>query len=47
MRREIRELLSANQVGNDFQRNYHWALQESPEAVISHGGIVKLLAVRS
>jgi hypothetical protein len=46
-RREIRELLSANQVGNDFQRNYHWALQESPEAVISHGGIVKLLAVRS
>jgi len=47
MRKEIRELLSANQVGNDFQRNYHWALQESPDAVIAHGGIVKLLGARS
>jgi hypothetical protein len=43
MRKEIRELLSANQVGNDFQRNYHWALQESPDVVISHGSVVKLL----
>jgi hypothetical protein len=47
MRKEMRELLSANQVGNDFQRNYHWALQESPDAVIAHGGIVKLLGARS
>jgi hypothetical protein len=46
MRREIRELLSANQTGNDFQRNYHWALQESPDAVISHSGVVKLLATK-
>ena len=43
MRKEIRELLSANQTGNDFQRNYHWALQESPDAVIAHSGTVKLL----
>src|SRR5437868_12860670 len=29
--KEARALLSPNQVGNDFQRNYHWALQESPD----------------
>src|SRR3954470_6933963 len=29
--REVRELVSASQTGNDFQRNYHWALQESPD----------------
>src|SRR3954471_17274946 len=43
LRREVKELLTPNQVGNDFQRNYHWALQESPEAVIAHSGAVKLL----
>jgi hypothetical protein len=46
MRKEIRELLSANQTGNDFQRNYHWALQESPDAVIAHSGTVKLLVTK-
>lgn len=46
VRKEIRELLSANQTGNDFQRNYHWALQESPDAVIAHSGTVKLLATK-
>jgi hypothetical protein len=39
--KEARLLLSANQVGNDFQRNYHWALQESPDVVIAHGALLK------
>ena len=46
LRKEIRQLLSPSQVGTDFQRNYHWALQESPDAVISHGGALKLLTTR-
>ena len=41
LRREIRELLTPKQVGSDFQRNYHWALQESPDAVIAHGSTLK------
>jgi hypothetical protein len=41
LRREIRELLTPKQVGSDFQRNYHWALQESPDAVIAHSATLK------
>ena len=41
LRREVRELLTPKQVGSDFQRNYHWALQESPDAVIAHGSTLK------
>jgi hypothetical protein len=41
VRKEIRDLLSPNQVGSDFQRNYHWALQESPDAVIGHSAALK------
>jgi hypothetical protein len=43
VRKEIRELLTPSQVGSDFQRNYHWALQESPDAVIAHGSLIKAL----
>jgi hypothetical protein len=43
VRKEIRQLLTPSQVGTDFQRNYHWALQESPDAVISHGTLIKAL----
>jgi hypothetical protein len=43
MRKEVRQLLTPNQVGSDFQRNYHWALQESPDAVIAHGALIKAL----
>jgi hypothetical protein len=46
VRKEIRELLTPSQVGSDFQRNYHWALQESPDVVISHGSVLKLLTTR-
>ena len=44
--KEVKELLSANQVGNEFQRNYHWALQESPDAVIAHSSTLKLLVTK-
>ena len=44
VRAEIRELLTPSQLGGDFQRNYHWALQESPDAVIGHSASIKLLA---
>jgi hypothetical protein len=45
LRKEVRVLLTPNQVGADFQRNYHWALQESPDAVIAHGRTLKELSV--
>lgn len=45
--KEARALLSPSQVGNDFQRNYHWALQESPDAVIAHGALLKGLGPTS
>ena len=44
--KEARMLLAPSQVGNDFQRNYHWALQESPDVVIAHGALLKSLAVK-
>ena len=43
MRAEVRELLTPSQVGNDFQRNYHWALQESPDVVVSHSATLRTL----
>jgi hypothetical protein len=45
--KEARALLSPSQVGNDFQRNYHWALQESPDVVIAHASLLKRLAMPS
>lgn len=47
MRSEIRELLTPSQTGGDFQRNYHWALQESPDAVIAHSAAIRGLAPTS
>lgn len=44
--KEVRLLLTPSQVGNDFQRNYHWALQESPDAVIAHSSTLRLLATK-
>ena len=41
---EARQLLSPKQVGNDFQRNYYWALQETPDIVMAHSAMVKLLS---
>jgi hypothetical protein len=41
---EARQLLTPNQVGNDFQRNYYWALQETPDIVMAHSAMLKQLA---
>lgn len=43
---EVRRLLTPSQTGNDFQRNYYWALQETPDIVVAHGGMLKSLAAR-
>ena len=42
-RAEVRQMLTPRQTGDDFQRNYHWALQESPDAVIGHSAAMKVL----
>jgi hypothetical protein len=44
LRTEVRELLTPSQTGNDFQRNYYWALQETPDIVVEHSAMVKRLA---
>ena len=41
---EVRLLLSPSQTGNDFHRNYYWALQETPDIVIAHSDMVRSLA---
>ena len=43
-RAEVRELLTPSQTGNDFQRNYYWALQETPDIVVEHSSMIKRLA---
>lgn len=43
LRAEVRELLSPSQTGDDFQRNYYWALQETPDIVVAHSAMLKLL----
>jgi hypothetical protein len=43
LRAEARALLSPSQTGTDFQRNYYWALQETPDIVIAHSAAVRLL----
>jgi hypothetical protein len=44
LRGEVRDLLTPSQTGNDFQRNYYWALQETPDIVVEHSGMIKRLA---
>ena len=43
LRTEIRELLAPSQTGGDFQCNYYWALQETPDIVVAHSSMLKLL----
>ena len=40
---EVKQLLSPSQTGNEFQRNYYWALQETPDIVVAHSAMVKLI----
>jgi hypothetical protein len=44
LRGEVRELLTPGQTGNVFQRNYYWALQETPDIVVEHSAMIKRLA---
>ena len=40
---EAKLLLTPSQTGNEFQRNYYWALQETPDIVMAHSAMVKLI----
>lgn len=41
---EIRRLLRPDELGLAFQRRYHEILQKSPDALVAHGAVVRLLA---
>ncbi|HEY9501864.1 MAG TPA: hypothetical protein VIR01_09600 [Pyrinomonadaceae bacterium] len=39
----VRQLLSPSESGSEFQRNYFLALQQSPDVVLLHSELMKLL----
>lgn len=41
---QTRGLLTAAENGNEFQRKYSTALQQSPDVVLAHSEVVKLLS---
>jgi hypothetical protein len=43
----LREMLSLDENGNDFQRRYYVAIQESPDIVIAHCRAERLLNARN
>lgn len=40
---EVRRLLKPDDLGTAFQRRYHELLQKSPDALVAHGAVMKLL----
>jgi hypothetical protein len=44
LEQEVRALLQPDESGGDFQRNYHRAMQASPEVVMLHGNVMRVLA---
>jgi hypothetical protein len=40
---EIRQLLKPDDLGTAFQRRYHEILQASPDALVAHGAVMRLL----
>ena len=40
----IKQLLSPSESGSEFQKNYFLALQQSPDVVLLHSELMKLLA---
>jgi hypothetical protein len=40
---QARELLKPSETGNQFQQNYHKALQREPAAILSHRDVMKIL----
>jgi hypothetical protein len=42
-RTEIKRLLKPDDLGLAFQRRYHELLQRSPDALVAHGAVMRLL----
>jgi len=42
-RAEIKRLLRPDDLGLAFQRRYHEILQRSPDALVAHGAVIRLL----
>jgi hypothetical protein len=42
-RAEVKRLLKPDDLGLAFQRRYHELLQSSPDALVAHGAVVRLL----
>ena len=42
---EVRELLKPSEVGEGFKRNYYEALQRTPDVVLAHAHVKKLLTL--
>jgi hypothetical protein len=42
-RAEIKRLLKPDDLGLAFQRRYHEILQKSPDALVAHGAVMRLL----
>jgi hypothetical protein len=42
-RSEIKRLLKPDDLGSAFQRRYHEIVQRSPDALVAHGAVIKLL----
>jgi len=40
---EVKRLLKPDDLGTAFQRRYHELLQRSPDALVAHGAVVRLL----
>jgi len=40
---EVKRLLKPDDLGTAFQRRYHELLQRSPDALVAHGAVIKLL----
>lgn len=40
---EVKRLLKPDDLGSAFQRRYHEILQKSPDALVAHGAVVRLL----
>ena len=42
-RAQIKRLLKPDELGLAFQRRYHELLQKSPDALVAHGAVMRLL----
>jgi len=40
---QVKRLLRPDELGSAFQRRYHEIVQKSPDALVAHGAVVRLL----